>query len=165
MKRKNQLRRGMREFSRVTVMFYIWIGVSVTRVHVFVNINSKKWKWSLSVVSDSLQPHGLQPTRLLCPWNSPGKNTVVGSFLFSRVSFQPRDRTQLSCIADRFFTVWATKEAMLTCIVLSLYVLTCLILPKKFVSVYCHLTHEKQGLEQTCQLLRFTKLLSNCDKA
>ena len=25
------------------------------------------------------QPHGLQPTRLLCPWNSPGKNTGVGS--------------------------------------------------------------------------------------
>ena len=25
-----------------------------------------------------LQPHGLQPARLLCPWNSPGKNTGVG---------------------------------------------------------------------------------------
>ena len=33
---------------------------------------------SLSVVSDSLRPHGLQPTRFLCPWNSPGKNTGVG---------------------------------------------------------------------------------------
>ena len=31
-----------------------------------------------SVVSDSLRPHGLQPTRLLCPWDSPGKNTRVG---------------------------------------------------------------------------------------
>ena len=30
------------------------------------------------VVSDSLQPHGLWPTRLLCPWNFPGKNTRVG---------------------------------------------------------------------------------------
>ena len=29
---------------------------------------------SHSVVSDSLWPHGLYPTRLLCPWNSPGKN-------------------------------------------------------------------------------------------
>ena len=35
-------------------------------------------KWSGSVVSDSLQPHGLQPTRLLCPWDFPGKNTRVG---------------------------------------------------------------------------------------
>ena len=30
---------------------------------------------SRSVVSSSLQPCGLQPTRLLCPWDSPGKNT------------------------------------------------------------------------------------------
>ena len=33
---------------------------------------------SRSVVSDSLWPHGLQPTRLLHPWDSPGKNTGVG---------------------------------------------------------------------------------------
>ena len=31
-----------------------------------------------SVVSDSLQSHGLWPSRLLCPWNSPGKNTGGG---------------------------------------------------------------------------------------
>ena len=29
-------------------------------------------------MSDSLRPHGLQPVRLLCPWDSPGKNTGVG---------------------------------------------------------------------------------------
>ena len=33
---------------------------------------------SYSVVSDSLPPHGLQPTWLLCPWGSSGKNTGVG---------------------------------------------------------------------------------------
>ena len=32
-----------------------------------------------SVLSNSLRPHGLQPTRLLCPWNSPGQNTGMGS--------------------------------------------------------------------------------------
>ena len=32
-----------------------------------------------SVMSDSLLPHGLWPVRLLCPRNSPGKNTRVGS--------------------------------------------------------------------------------------
>ena len=31
-----------------------------------------------SVVSDSLQPHRLQPARFLSPWDSPGKNTGVG---------------------------------------------------------------------------------------
>ena len=33
---------------------------------------------SHSVMSDSLWPHGLWPARLLCPWDSPGKNTGVG---------------------------------------------------------------------------------------
>ena len=32
-----------------------------------------------SVVSDSLPPRGLQPARLLCPWNSPDKKIGVGS--------------------------------------------------------------------------------------
>ena len=39
---------------------------------------SEKWKWSRSVVSNSWQPYGLQPTRLLHPWDFPGKSTGVG---------------------------------------------------------------------------------------
>ena len=39
---------------------------------------SEKWKWSCSVMSDSSWPHGLQPTRLLRPWDFPGKSTGVG---------------------------------------------------------------------------------------
>ena len=39
---------------------------------------SEKWKWSRPVVSNSSQPHGLQPTRLLHPWDFPGKSTGVG---------------------------------------------------------------------------------------
>ena len=39
---------------------------------------SEKWKWSRSVVSDSVRPCGLQPTRLLRPWDFPGKSTGVG---------------------------------------------------------------------------------------
>ena len=31
-----------------------------------------------SVVLDSVRPHIRQPTRLPCPWDSPGKNTGVG---------------------------------------------------------------------------------------
>ena len=33
---------------------------------------------SPSIMSNSCDPHGLQPTRLLYPWNSPGKNSGVG---------------------------------------------------------------------------------------
>ena len=47
-----------------------WVAISFS--------NAGKWKWSCSVMSDTLQPHGLQPTRLLCPWDFPGKSTGVG---------------------------------------------------------------------------------------
>ena len=33
---------------------------------------------SRSVVYDSLRPHGLYPSGLLCPWDCPGKSTGVG---------------------------------------------------------------------------------------
>ena len=33
---------------------------------------------SRSVMPDSLEPRGLQRTRLLCPWDFPGKDTGVG---------------------------------------------------------------------------------------
>ena len=39
---------------------------------------SENWKWSRSVLSDSSRPHGLQPTRLLRPWDFPGKSPGVG---------------------------------------------------------------------------------------
>ena len=52
----------------------------------FVRSTCKVQRWprdcsssvSCSVMSDSLQPHGLQPAKLLCPWNFPGKNTGMG---------------------------------------------------------------------------------------
>ena len=47
---------------------------------------SEKWKGSCSVVSDSTRPHGLQPTRLLHPWDFPGRSTGVGChFLLLKV--------------------------------------------------------------------------------
>ena len=34
--------------------------------------------WVTSVVSNSMRPQRRQPTRLPCPWDSPGKNTGMG---------------------------------------------------------------------------------------
>ena len=43
---------------------------------------------SSSAVSNSLQPHGFQATRLLCPWDSPGQNTGVGChFLLQLITY------------------------------------------------------------------------------
>ena len=102
-----------------------------------------------SVVPNSLGPHGLQPTRLLCWWGFFRQDTAVGEVKWSEVaqscptlcdpmdcnlpgssihrifqaialewiaisfasgSSRPRDRTQVSRIVDRRFTVWATRE-------------------------------------------------------
>ena len=45
------------------------------------------------------------------PWDSPGQNTGVGGHSLTRGSSQPRDPTQVSCIAGRFLTIWVTREA------------------------------------------------------
>ena len=50
-----------------------------------------------SIMSDSLQPSGRWPARLLCSWNSPGKEWVA--MPSSRGSSWSRDQTQASCIS------------------------------------------------------------------
>ena len=51
----------------------------------YISIRSETESVSCSVVFDSLQPHGLV-AGLLCPWNSPGKNTgVLGHSFLQRI--------------------------------------------------------------------------------
>ena len=118
---------------------------------------SGKWKWSHSVVSDSLQSHGLaayqappsmgfsreqywsgvplpslifkasimkMKVKLFSPV-LPGfsihevfqaRVLEWAAISFSRGSSQPRDWTQVSCIADRCFTAWTAREASIICI-------------------------------------------------
>ena len=45
----------------------------------------RKWKWSHSVMSDPQRPHGLRPSRLLCPWDFPSKSTGVGCHCLLRI--------------------------------------------------------------------------------
>ena len=65
-----------------------------------------------SVVSDSLQPHGLEPTRLFRPWNSPGNNTTVSRCSLLQGIFPTQELNWVSCIAGRFFTSWVTREGL-----------------------------------------------------
>ena len=75
--------------------------------------------WSHSVGYDLVTK---QHTTLCDPMDcSPPGSSVHGIFQarilewvaisFSRGSSQPRDRTQVSCITDRRFSIWATREA------------------------------------------------------
>ena len=50
-------------------------------------------------MSDSVQPHRLQPTRLPRPWDSPGKNTGVGChFLFQCMKVKSENEVTQSCL-------------------------------------------------------------------
>ena len=57
-------------------------------------------------MSNSLQPYGLYS-----PWNSPGQNIGGGSRSLLQGIFPTQDQTQVSYIAGRLLTSWATREA------------------------------------------------------
>ena len=74
-------------------------------------------KSACSVSSDSLRSHGLQPPRLLFPWDFPGKNTGMGCyFLLQGIFLTQRSNPRLLSLLhlqERFFYYhWATQEAL-----------------------------------------------------
>ena len=70
---------------------------------------SEKWKWSRLVVSNSSRSHGLQPTRLLRPWDFPGKSTGMGCHRLLRNTL-PRAPQIVSCMPGIWFErVWHPK--------------------------------------------------------
>ena len=77
---------------------------------------------SHAVVSDSLQPHGLQPTRLLCPWDFPARVLEWVAIFFSRGSSWPispawqKDSLPLSHLASCYYFYLDAKCGLKSCI-------------------------------------------------
>ena len=70
-----------------------------------------------------LQPYGLLPTRLLCPWDSPGKNTGVGCHvLLQRIFPTQRPYSHLLQLLHcrQFLYRWAKRKAHV-CVSLCVY--------------------------------------------
>ena len=74
---------------------------------------------SCSVVSDSVRPHRRQPTRLLHPWDFPGKSTGVGCHCLLRnsveIPLKTGNRTTISSVqlfsrVHLFATPWAAAH-------------------------------------------------------
>ena len=90
--------------------YMAWLIASLSYASPFTMTRLQFMKWS-EVVSNSLQPHGLYSLQV---------SSVHGIFQarvlkwaaisFSRGSSRPRDRTRVSCIVGRCFTIWATRE-------------------------------------------------------
>ena len=73
---------------------------------------------SLSLLQGIFPTHGLDPGLLHCRWilyqlNHQESTRILEwvGYLFSSGSSQPRDGPGVSCIAGRFFTDWAIREA------------------------------------------------------
>ena len=59
---------------------------------------SEKSKSSRSVMSNPQRPHGLQPSRLLRPWDFPGRSTGVGChFLLQWMKVKSQSEVAQSC--------------------------------------------------------------------
>ena len=84
-----------------TAEVQVWSLVGELRSHVCI---------SCSVLTDSWRPHGLQPARPLCPWDSPGKNTAVSChLLFQIFPTQGSHWRLLHCRQVLYH--WAIREA------------------------------------------------------
>ena len=66
--------------------------------------------YSHSAVSDSLVTPYREPTRLLCLWDRPGKNSGVSCHFPLQGIFWPRDWTRVFCIGRHILYHWATWE-------------------------------------------------------
>ena len=63
-------------------------------------VNTQDWNQCMCIVgSNSLRPHGLWPTGLLCPWDSPNKNNGVGCYFLIQGIFSTQgSNLSLRCL-------------------------------------------------------------------
>ena len=97
---------------------------NVVSQHLLFSPNLQVWSRHLNfvcygliaVMSDSCQPLDYSPPGSSVHRILQARILEWIAISFSRGSFQPRDRTWVSCIAGRFFTICATREAHIICI-------------------------------------------------
>ena len=109
-----------------------WVAISFS--------SAWKWKWSHSVVSDSVRPHGLQPTRLLCPWDFPGimlgtgNSEIITCFLFGHLLHLVN--------SSNCFSLWIFPPIFFASAVIHSIITTCVshcnyqLVPKLFFGIY-----------------------------
>ena len=75
----------------------------------------------------TLRPRGLQPARLLCPWDSPGRNTGVGGLPSSRGLPDPGSNLPPLglCVGRWVLTTSATCHQFPCCSQTKIYLISC----------------------------------------
>ena len=95
--------------------FHCFCGLYTT--HILCELKFLHYACMLSclVMSNSLLPEGLEPVGLLCPWDSPGKNTGVSYHALLQGIFLTQELNPISFIGSIGRWVlyyWATREAL-----------------------------------------------------
>ena len=80
---------------------------------------SEKGKWSCAVVYDSSRPHGLQPTRLLRPWDFPGKSTGVGCHCLLHFTTEQLGKLHIKILYIKIYNTKYICITMCACSVVS----------------------------------------------
>ena len=88
-------------------------------------------------MSDSVQPHRWQPTRLPCPWDSPGKNTGVGCHFL------------LQCMKEKW--KWSRSKCTYICTNTYIYTYELYIILKY--SACTHISDQIRSVAQSCPTL------------
>ena len=106
--------------------------------------------WSCLVVSDSLWPHGLQPTRLLCPWDFPGNSTGVDCHFLLQGIF-PTQGSNLGLLHHRQ-TLYRLNHNLRKNICTPIFIAPLFTIAKTWKKSVCPLTNEwiKKILLQIC---------------
>ena len=86
----------------------IWGGKKINLLSFSIPLG--KVRWSRSVMSDSEIPWTVAYQALLSMGFSQARVLESGGIAYSRGSSWPRDRSQVSSIVGRCFTIWASRE-------------------------------------------------------
>ena len=90
-----------------------WILLTIMNgMYVWRQFTLDKMKVWVAQSCPTLWPYAMWPTRLLCPWNSPSKNTWVGCHFLLQRHF-PTQGSNLGLLLCRRIIIWATRESQI----------------------------------------------------
>ena len=116
-----------------------------------------------SVTSNSLRPHGLQPTRLFCPWDSLDKNIRAGCPLHRIFSTQGLNPHLLHLLHHRWILYhWATGDTLCIHVYIHIWPQACIhIWPQswKYIEKYTWRENESKCSQFLCQSWRLWTII------
>ena len=106
----------LRHFSRIDLLYFLFSLGALTTLRMRHCMHTCMFGCFSHV--KLLRPYGLYPTRLLCPWAFPGKNTGVGCYVLLQGIFltEGSNRCLLCCRNPFLLSHWGSPKEILLAI-------------------------------------------------